>query len=314
MTDLGLTYGTHQTIPTLENFVSLVKEKNLSRSERFFASFGYVTTQQKVMKDLQLLCEDINLPGKTIKNKTLRINGLDERRAQTAEYGGDNLTLNFLVDTDWTPRKYFEEWMGSCVGPVTEGKEVGFYSSYAKNISLFALMPAGLPGEKLLNLSPTVGDNLNLGAGLTQDARAGAAINKFLNRGSQKIVDKAVTATKAATVGRLDLASNPIFEAFRETENIMYEIHLIECWPTSINVMNMNWANPGFLRMSVNFTFKYWVSHAWNNDDYLDRVADSTQTSINDAMANFGQKISRKLPNLDNLGSDLQNKFRNFTR
>jgi len=58
-----------------------------------------------------LLCHQASLPGKNIGTRQLRINGLSRTFAQTADYMGDSITLEFLIDTDFTPRIIMERWM-----------------------------------------------------------------------------------------------------------------------------------------------------------------------------------------------------------
>ena len=140
------------SVPTLEQFITLVKTKGLARQERFFVQISDLD------RDLTLLCDEATLPGKNIAVRTLRINGMDEYRASTVDYGGNSITLSFIIDTEWTARQAMEEWMITCVSSRMEGNEVGFYSDYVKSIGLYALVPAGIPGEALLNLSPTSSD------------------------------------------------------------------------------------------------------------------------------------------------------------
>jgi len=302
MSTQGLTVTVPPSIPTLEEFVSLLKTRNLQRQERFFASFSYFSGE---VDDLTLLCYSASLPGKNINNRTIRINGLDERRASTADYTGNSITLSFLVDPQFSPRNYFEKWMKACVGEVTTGREVGFYSDYAKEIKLYALMPAGIPGEKLLNLSPTIADRVDFGNQLTSNQGLGAAINKLFAKGSQK-VDSAFARAKAGTIGRLDIASNPIYEAFRQIEDITYTIELKECWPTRLNSINMNYENSGVTRMDVEFTFKYWVSSV---DVAPEDLADKANNKMNEFLNGFKKKIPGG--SLDTFGVNLKNKITN---
>ena len=122
-------------VPTLQEFIALVRKKGLARQERFFVQF-YGLNQ-----DLKLLCDEATLPGKNIAVRTLRINGMDEYRAATVDYGGNSITLSFIIDTDWTARQAMEEWVATCVNNRMEGNEVGFYTDYVKQIELYTLVP-----------------------------------------------------------------------------------------------------------------------------------------------------------------------------
>ena len=121
------------SVPTLEQFITLVKTKGLARQERFFVQISDLD------RDLTLLCDEATLPGKNIAVRTLRINGMDEYRASTVDYGGNSITLSFIIDTEWTARQAMEEWMITCVSSRMEGNEVGFYCKTRRRSSSFSL-------------------------------------------------------------------------------------------------------------------------------------------------------------------------------
>lgn len=172
-------------VPTLREFIALVRKKGLARQERFFVEISALN------QDLTLLCDEATLPGKNIAVRTLRINGMDEYRAATVDYGGNSITLTFIIDTDWTARQAMEEWVATCVNNRMEGNEVGFYADYVQNIGLYTLVP--------------------------QDER-------------------------------------------EAPEKIAFYINLIDCFPTSINVMPLSYAANGVHKMSVTLSYKYWTS------------------------------------------------------
>ena len=191
-------------VPTLEKFIALVREKGLARQERFFVEIAALN------RDLTLLCDEATLPGKNIAVRTLRINGMDEYRAATVDYGGNSITLTFIIDTDWTARQAMEEWVATCVSNRMEGNEVGFYADYVKNIGLYTLVP--------------------------QDER-------------------------------------------EAPEKISFYINLIDCFPTSINVMPLSYAANGVHKMSVTLSYKYWTSSFETVDPVVD-VEKPTQGDI----------------------------------
>ena len=301
------------TPPTLQNFISLVKTRNLARTERFFVEFNAPpaalgTVDSKDMRDLMLLCEDAAFPGKTIGTRTLRINGLNEQRAHTADYMGDSITLQFYVDADWTPRIVMEKWMDLCVDPANKGREVGWYDDYIGTITLHALIPAGIPGEKLLNWSPTQAD-IGLGAAVKsigeKNNLAGIALSKALTAGKRK-VDELANKVKTQITSKLSKFLNPLLELFRETETIAYSIQLHECWPRAINVMPTSYSTIGVHRLNVTFTYKYWTSSVNEADSLDERMVNG----MNNALSKFGKKFTDKIPTqkLSGLGADLKSK------
>lgn len=303
-------------IPTLEQFMALIKSKNLARTERFFVQIGIPagmigldSAVRNKITAMILLCEEAAIPGKTINTRTLRINGLNEQRAETADYMGE-ITLQFLIDTDWAPREIIETWMTHCVNHPDLGREVGFYENYIANVTLHALVPAGIPGEKILNWSPTqadIGLKRQLPAYL-REGKPGVVLNKVLNYGKRKI-DEKITKAKTQLFGAIAPLANPLIEALRETESIAYSISLKECWPKSINVMPMSWSNPGVHRMNVTFVYKYWVSDFSDNpEDFEDKVVNKFNSFVSEKMKKLTDKIPGVTNKLSSLGNNLKAK------
>lgn len=133
-------------IPSLQQFLTHVRQYNLARQERFFVEFADPTNGIT----MSLLCHQASLPGKTINTRTLRVNGLDRAFAQSADYmGGQGITLEFLIDGFYTPRVAIENWMEKCVSTyedTTASLEVGFYDEYAQNITLYTTAPTEIEG------------------------------------------------------------------------------------------------------------------------------------------------------------------------
>lgn len=300
------------SIPTLEQFISFVKQRNLARQERFFVDLP------DAPRDLTLLCEEVAIPGKNIQPRAIRINGLNEYHAHTLDYMGDSITLQFFIDTDFIARNYIENWMEMCVTPASQGREVGFYNDYAKQINLYALMPAGLPGEALINWSPTQADTGLIEALDTFNkdtpggVRAGKALNKVMGQG-KNFIDRKFARVKEQTIGRLELASNPIYEAFRESEKVIFSVSLKECWPKSINVMPLSYANPSVQRMNVTFTYKYYETHTFNDTTLGEQLANKGTKALSDLLK---KEVTAKVPvgGLPQLGVDARSQLSNFTR
>lgn len=305
------------TIPTLEQFIGLIKTRNLARQERFFVEFPSFENAN-VARDLTLLCEEAAIPGKNIQPRAFRINGINEYHAHTLDYMGDSITLQFLVDSDWVARDYMDKWMELCVNSVTQGREVGYYENYIKDITLYALIPAGLPGEELANWSPTQADtglnealdkfNKNTPGGV----RASAALNKAMGRG-KTLLDRQFSRAKQQTVGRLNLASNPIFEAFRQSEKVIYSVSLKECWPKSINVMPVSYSNPGVHRLNVTFTYKYYTTHTFNDPTLGEELSKRGTEALSSVLK---KQTAKFIPagGLPELGANARSRLSQVTR
>jgi hypothetical protein len=292
------------SVPTLEQFLGFVKTQNLARQERFFAGFYNVGLGGR---DLSLLCHQASLPGKNIGTRQLRINGLSRTFAQTADYMGDSITLEFLIDTDFTPRIIMEQWMESCVSNFESGNQVGFYESYVRDISLYALAPAGIPGEALFNWSPTQAD-LGLRDKLTTGNRGlNTAIDNVFRR-SKRLADNTFNKVKSQAFGAVRGIAAPLLDLATEAEQIVYTITLKEAWPRSINVMPLGYDAVGVHKMSVTFAYYYWESTVNNPKLSGQDMADKATKAVTDKLKPFADKIP--VQDINKLGSDLKDKVK----
>lgn len=294
-------------VPNLNEFLAFVKTQNLARQERFFAQFYNIGLAGK---DLALLCHQASFPGKNIGTRQLRINGLTRNFAQTVDYMGDSITLEFLIDTDFTPRVVMEQWMEQCVSNFEDGHQVGFYESYIRDISLHALAPAGIPGEALFNWSPTQAD-LGLRDKITTSNRGlNTVVDKLMMR-SKRTLDNKFTKLKSQAFGAVGSIAAPLLELATETEQIVYTLTLKEAWPRSINVMPLGYDAVGVHRMNVTFAYHYWESTVSNpklsGQDAADKATSAVQSGL--------KKFTDKIPAVDvnKLGVDMKDKVKSFT-
>jgi hypothetical protein len=280
--------------PNLEDFLGFVRLNNLARQERFFAGIVLPSTPLGTpysgsnAQILNLLCEQASIPGKTINSRTLRINGINEYRAGTIDYGGDGITLQFLVDGNYRVREIMEKWMELCVNSSDNARnEVEFYTTYIGSITLNALMPAGIPGEALFNWSPTqadIGINSALNTLRTKN-RALGVLGTKIAQGVGRKIDAAVVKAKSSISKNIPPSA---LEAFRDTENVVYSVTLRDCWPKAMNIMPLGYDAVGVSRLSVTFTYRNWTSSVKSADTFDVR---SVQT-LNNA-ATYGARAIR---------------------
>ena len=294
-------------IPSLNEFIGFIKQNNLARQERFFVDFPSLPTNQLNNVALRLLCHQASIPGKNIATRTLRINGLDRQFAHTADYGNE-LTLEFLMDTDYTPRAAFEDWMNVCIKSFekTDSNEVDWYTNYAKNISLNVLIPAGTPGEALFNWSPTQAD-LGLRGKLDKSkvSNVNTAIDKLFGRG-KRLIDNKFNKIKSQAFGAVSSIAAPVLDLLTESDQIVYQVRLVDAWPKSIQVMPLGYDAIGVQKMNVTFTYHHWESAIAK----IQLSGEETANKITQNMTKGLQKYADKIPNVsvDKLGADLKSK------
>jgi len=76
-------------------------------------------------RKLTLWCEEAVFPGLGINSAPIRINNLNIPRANSIDFQGEQLGLQFVVDGEWKIKEYFQKWMMKIVKP--EDRIVAFY-------------------------------------------------------------------------------------------------------------------------------------------------------------------------------------------
>jgi hypothetical protein len=128
----------------INDFVTQVKKTDLARSNRFEVMFlpppimqDHETSQGASPKLISMMVEDAIFPGLLVGTRPFRINNLNEQRANAIDFGGDSITFTFLVDTSWTAKDFFGDWMRKIINPRT--RYVQYPVDYYSEIDLVSL-------------------------------------------------------------------------------------------------------------------------------------------------------------------------------
>jgi hypothetical protein len=144
---------------TIEKFRSETRKRDFARSHRFEVQ---ITPPAKLMgedgirdvtkgqrmathktsaglsaRHLSLFVEDALIPGLLIGTRPIRLNNLNEQRANAIDFGGDSISLTFLVDSSWTAKDFFGDWMRGIVNKQT--REIAFPNDYYGSMEITAL-------------------------------------------------------------------------------------------------------------------------------------------------------------------------------
>lgn len=123
----------------ITDFITRVRETDFARSSRFEVRFltpGVIGVGGDT-KEISLMVEDGVFPGILVGTRPVRLNNLNEQRANVIDFGGDAITFTFLVDTTWLAKRFFQDWMTSIVNPVS--RYLSYPSEYYSNITLVSL-------------------------------------------------------------------------------------------------------------------------------------------------------------------------------
>ena len=122
---------------SIRDFQTTLRTQGLARSNRFEVFIGVpkaltqMTGEQRV---ISLFCESTNLPVQTIGIRQQKIYGPTYPRPMTTDYGGEGLSMTFLVDSKMFVKGFFDAWMKAIVQPFTY--HVNYQDNYATQIIL----------------------------------------------------------------------------------------------------------------------------------------------------------------------------------
>jgi hypothetical protein len=313
-------------IPTIQEFIALMRERNFSRTDRFVVELTPPPSMPKGpwnVEHLKLLCEEANFPGKALTTRNLRINALSEYRAHTMDYLGDSVNLTFIVDSSWQTRMFFEEWLKHCVGesPTSDIsaqsrplREVEFYSHYIQDITITALTPTANrapiqspPNASFLdsfkNSSVVRGAKESVGnsqrKSVLDTALTGLSARvpgNILGQSGSRIVQDAVVSPLKEAIG----LSGPDIPAIPEreveiAEAPLFTITLHEAFPRTIGPQSMSSSSINqFHRLQIGFAYK-WYSYEAHDVNSLFAEKNTTDPKVNSTQKKFVQFVKNPL-------------------
>ena len=125
---------------SLKRFQAEVRQRGLAKQNRFEILFPIPAGLQRVFKDIQIVnmfCESTSLPPQNINVKTQRIYGPVYQRPVSADYGGEGITMTFILDQQMDIKALFDAWLGIVVDP--KQYFVHYQSDYVVPIEIMQL-------------------------------------------------------------------------------------------------------------------------------------------------------------------------------
>lgn len=126
----------------LNNFTSQVINGGVAKPNRFEIQLPVPRALASVYggetsRLVSLFCEAANLPVQTIGIKQQRIYGPAYPRPFSSEYGGEGITMSFLLDQSMNIKSFFDSWMTKIVDPIQYF--VYYPSEYTVPIQIYQL-------------------------------------------------------------------------------------------------------------------------------------------------------------------------------
>ena len=109
----------------LENFISQIRTSGVARPNRFSVEIyappcmtnSKLDGESAIPQLINLYCQTASFPGQNIGVKDLRITGPTYKRPVNIDYGGEGITLTFLVDSKFNVKSFFDVWMHKIIDP-----------------------------------------------------------------------------------------------------------------------------------------------------------------------------------------------------
>lgn len=104
---------------SLENFIYEVTRKGLARTNLFSVEIPTppCLPRNAAPSFLSLFCQTASFPPTNIGVRDLRIFGPTYKRPYNVDYGGEGISMTFLIDRKMELKKYFDLWMHNVVDP-----------------------------------------------------------------------------------------------------------------------------------------------------------------------------------------------------
>ena len=105
---------------TIRDFQTQIRSKGVARPNRFEVLIPTPIRLLSTIPDLRLIslfCESANLPSHNIGVRQQRIYGPAYQRPTSVDYGGDGITLSFIIDGNMDVKGYFDAWMQLVIDP-----------------------------------------------------------------------------------------------------------------------------------------------------------------------------------------------------
>lgn len=123
---------------SLEEFRAVVLQYGLAKSHRFEVMIlAPAGLDMEEARYVSLFADGTQLPQTRINTTQMRMWGSPRQMPQWAEYGGDNITINFHLDRKYDIKRFFDMWVDKIVDRDTS--TVGYYSDYISDIIISQL-------------------------------------------------------------------------------------------------------------------------------------------------------------------------------
>jgi hypothetical protein len=122
---------------TISDFQTQIRNRGVARPNRFEVRIATPIRLLRTIPDLRLVslfCESANLPSHNIGVRQQRIYGPSYQRPTSVDYGGDGITLSFILDGAMDIKGYFDAWMQLVVDP--SSFHVNYAGEYTTNMRI----------------------------------------------------------------------------------------------------------------------------------------------------------------------------------
>jgi len=112
----------------LSRFIKLVKSKDFAFRSKYkvvlprtvgISSPSNLDSGSMTAEDVAMLCESAEIPGLVYNTTPFHVYGPTFERPTMVSYGGENMTMMFMVDQEFNVRRYFESWIRLISNPAS---------------------------------------------------------------------------------------------------------------------------------------------------------------------------------------------------
>ena len=141
-----------------------LKKNSIAVANRYEVMFSIPSYDggPEFLRHLSIRCESVSLPGRSIATYPYRLYGPARNMPYEQIYSGE-ISLTFLMNSDWDERGFFENWMFGVCG--THDFKINFQSSYKAMMTITTMDKTDTPIIQmiLVGVYPKIIGDIQLG-------------------------------------------------------------------------------------------------------------------------------------------------------
>jgi hypothetical protein len=230
------------TPPSLNAFAN----QEFLRSSQFLLLMpinGFISPE--LSRDIGMFCESIEFPGMNAATTDYRMAGMNRIKVPYSKDFQD-VTLTLIHNTNYEIYHNFVRWVRYAGGGdsiLNNSTSVPYYDEFTSNFKLLHLRDVADQNKRFGGLSSILSN-----------------IDKF----NAKVLNSE-ELFNSTRIGQSFVSNFNAVTRDSDPRQIYYNVEFYNSYPTAVQTIPMNWAEDNFQRITVTFTYEYYVINPFDD-------------------------------------------------